>query len=271
MYSQFASSDSNLMGADIVSHGYYNASYHHHDVYHHPTAFTAEEGDAAAASRSAVFETDNCHGSPVSAQSWTSLASPPTCRSSSSPKLLTQLGPSSDLYSTTATAAAAAAATTDYLEQYQEQPSIGEDHDESLSNALEWSGEESASQTTWSQSAESPVTATLTTATSMTGVKRQRKTMRAPRTSQQQQQQQRKKVSCGIGRSSKGPAVEVVKKRRLAANARERRRMNSLNDAFERLREVVPSLGSDRKLSKFETLQMAQTYIGALAELIQRH
>ena len=214
MYSQFASSDSNLMGADIVSHGYYNASYHHHDVYHHPTAFTAEEGDAAAA---------------------------------------------------------AAAATTDYLEQYQEQPSIGEDHDESLSNALEWSGEESASQTTWSQSAESPVTATLTTATSMTGVKRQRKTMRAPRTSQQQQQQQRKKVSCGIGRSSKGPAVEVVKKRRLAANARERRRMNSLNDAFERLREVVPSLGSDRKLSKFETLQMAQTYIGALAELIQRH
>ena len=67
------------------------------------------------------------------------------------------------------------------------------------------------------------------------------------------------------------PAVEVVKKRRLAANARERRRMNSLNDAFERLREVVPALGSDRKLSKFETLQMAQTYIGALAELIKRH
>ena len=71
--------------------------------------------------------------------------------------------------------------------------------------------------------------------------------------------------------SNKTPTVDVVKKRRLAANARERRRMNSLNDAFERLREVVPSLGSDRKLSKFETLQMAQTYIGALAELIQRH
>ena len=67
------------------------------------------------------------------------------------------------------------------------------------------------------------------------------------------------------------PPVEVVKKRRSAANARERRRMNGLNDAFERLREVVPQLGSDRKLSKFETLQMAQTYIGALAELLQRH
>ncbi|KOX71957.1 hypothetical protein WN51_03234 [Melipona quadrifasciata] len=66
------------------------------------------------------------------------------------------------------------------------------------------------------------------------------------------------------------PGIEVLRKRRLAANARERRRMNSLNDAFDRLRDVVPSLGNDRKLSKFETLQMAQTYIAALYELLQR-
>jgi hypothetical protein len=46
--------------------------------------------------------------------------------------------------------------------------------------------------------------------------------------------------------------------------------MNGLNDAFERLREVIPALGSDHKLSKFETLQMAQTYIGALANLLDR-
>uniref|UniRef100_A0A336MPD8 CSON014861 protein n=1 Tax=Culicoides sonorensis TaxID=179676 RepID=A0A336MPD8_CULSO len=63
---------------------------------------------------------------------------------------------------------------------------------------------------------------------------------------------------------------EIMKRRRIAANARERRRMNSLNDAFERLREVVPSLGNDRKLSKYETLQMAQTYINALNELLNR-
>lgn len=63
---------------------------------------------------------------------------------------------------------------------------------------------------------------------------------------------------------------ETMRKRRIAANARERRRMNSLNDAFDRLREVVPSLGNDRKLSKFETLQMAQTYINALNELLSR-
>lgn len=73
-----------------------------------------------------------------------------------------------------------------------------------------------------------------------------------------------------VGQHSSTPGVEVMKKRRLAANARERRRMNSLNDAFDRLRDVVPSLGNDRKLSKFETLQMAQTYIAALYELLQR-
>lgn len=71
----------------------------------------------------------------------------------------------------------------------------------------------------------------------------------------------------GRGGSS---GVDVVRRRRLAANARERRRMNNLNDAFDRLRDVVPSLGNDRKLSKFETLQMAQTYISALYELLQR-
>lgn len=61
-----------------------------------------------------------------------------------------------------------------------------------------------------------------------------------------------------------------MKKRRLAANARERRRMNGLNDAFNRLRKVVPSLGAEHKLSKFETLQMAQTYISALCDLLER-
>ena len=45
--------------------------------------------------------------------------------------------------------------------------------------------------------------------------------------------------------------------------------MNGLNDAFERLREVVPNLNSDQKMSKIETLLMAQTYIRALARLIE--
>lgn len=63
----------------------------------------------------------------------------------------------------------------------------------------------------------------------------------------------------------------VVKKRRLAANARERRRMHGLNVAFDKLREVVPGPGvsADRKLSKYETLQMAQSYINALSALLR--
>lgn len=66
------------------------------------------------------------------------------------------------------------------------------------------------------------------------------------------------------------PNQATLRKRRLAANARERRRMNGLNEAFDKLRDVVPSLGADHKLSKFETLQMAQTYISALCDLLER-
>lgn len=59
------------------------------------------------------------------------------------------------------------------------------------------------------------------------------------------------------------------RRRRLAANARERRRMLGLNVAFDRLRSVIPNLESDKKLSKSETLQMAQIYITTLCELLQ--
>jgi hypothetical protein len=61
---------------------------------------------------------------------------------------------------------------------------------------------------------------------------------------------------------------ETVVKRRRAANARERKRMNGLNEAFEKLREHVPNIGGEKKLSKMETLEMAQSYIRALALLL---
>ena len=79
-----------------------------------------------------------------------------------------------------------------------------------------------------------------------------------------------KKGRGGRKKSTRPPSPQILKKRRIAANSRERRRMNGLNDAFERLRDVIPSLGSDHKLSKYETLQMAQTYIGSLASLLRR-
>ncbi|TRY67605.1 hypothetical protein TCAL_05185 [Tigriopus californicus] len=56
-------------------------------------------------------------------------------------------------------------------------------------------------------------------------------------------------------------------RRRLAANARERKRMNGLNDAFERLRGVLPC-HRDRPLSKMEALQMAQNYIMELVDKV---
>ena len=75
------------------------------------------------------------------------------------------------------------------------------------------------------------------------------------------------------------PSREILKQRRLAANARERRRMEGLNLAFDRLRRVVPAGclpaedgcedGECRNLSKYDTLQMARTYITALVELLK--
>lgn len=56
--------------------------------------------------------------------------------------------------------------------------------------------------------------------------------------------------------------------RRVAANARERRRMHGLNKAFDELRSVIPSLENEKKLSKYDTLQMAQIYITELSELL---
>lgn len=66
------------------------------------------------------------------------------------------------------------------------------------------------------------------------------------------------------------PISESVRvKRRLAANARERKRMTNLNNAFDRLREALPCY-RDRPLSKMEALQMAQSYIAELADMVTK-
>lgn len=51
------------------------------------------------------------------------------------------------------------------------------------------------------------------------------------------------------------------------ANVRERQRTESLNDAFEKLRKIVPTLPSD-KLSKIQTLRLATDYIRFLYQLL---
>ncbi|XP_053210097.1 protein lin-32-like [Panonychus citri] len=78
------------------------------------------------------------------------------------------------------------------------------------------------------------------------------------------------KLSCYMMKKCQHKQVPVttMKKRRQAANARERKRMKSLNVAFNELRSVIPPTG-DRKLSKFEILQMAQKYINILCDLLR--
>ncbi|XP_015907367.1 class A basic helix-loop-helix protein 15-like [Parasteatoda tepidariorum] len=56
--------------------------------------------------------------------------------------------------------------------------------------------------------------------------------------------------------------------RRLESNERERMRMHSLNDAFQALREVIPHVAMQKKLSKIETLTLAKHYIMALTNVI---
>lgn len=60
------------------------------------------------------------------------------------------------------------------------------------------------------------------------------------------------------------PSLEILQRRRLAANARERKRMNKINSAFDRLKRVLPG-AKEKELSKFESLQLAQDYIIRMA------
>lgn len=76
-------------------------------------------------------------------------------------------------------------------------------------------------------------------------------------------------LGCSRQRAPSSKQVNgVQKQRRLAANARERRRMHGLNHAFDQLRNVIPSFNNDKKLSKYETLQMALSYIMALTRIL---
>merc|ERR1712029_277924 len=55
---------------------------------------------------------------------------------------------------------------------------------------------------------------------------------------------------------------------RHAANLRERKRMQSINDAFEGLRTHIPTLPYEKRLSKVDTLRLTIGYINFLAEMV---
>ena len=65
------------------------------------------------------------------------------------------------------------------------------------------------------------------------------------------------------------PPVKKIQQRK-AANMRERRRMKSINDAFEHLRMCIPTtVNNDRRLSKVDTLRLAIRYISHLSDMVK--
>lgn len=70
------------------------------------------------------------------------------------------------------------------------------------------------------------------------------------------------------GKRKKDSPFHQIQQRE-AANLRERKRMQSINEAFEGLRAHIPTLPYEKRLSKVDTLRLAIGYIGFLSELVK--
>ncbi|KAL0962047.1 hypothetical protein UPYG_G00335050 [Umbra pygmaea] len=68
--------------------------------------------------------------------------------------------------------------------------------------------------------------------------------------------------------SSPSSCLDDVRSQRVVANVRERQRTQSLNEAFASLREIIPTMPSD-KLSKIQTLKLATRYIDFLHHVLR--
>ncbi len=69
---------------------------------------------------------------------------------------------------------------------------------------------------------------------------------------------------CGVKR--KIQTEEELNQQRKLANVRERQRTQSLNEAFLKLRRIIPTMPSD-KMSKIQTLKLASHYIQFLGQV----
>ncbi|XP_059050344.1 neurogenin-1 isoform X2 [Achroia grisella] len=65
------------------------------------------------------------------------------------------------------------------------------------------------------------------------------------------------------------PSFVRVVKRRTTANKKERRRTQSINTAFSDLRDCIPNVPPDTKLSKIKTLRLATSYISYLLKVLE--
>ncbi|XP_019933715.2 fer3-like protein [Paralichthys olivaceus] len=71
----------------------------------------------------------------------------------------------------------------------------------------------------------------------------------------------------GHATSRRRRIITVVQ--RHAANVRERKRMFSLNEAFDELRRKVPTFAYEKRLSRIETLRLAIVYISFMTDLLE--
>ncbi|XP_027727727.1 fer3-like protein [Vombatus ursinus] len=69
-----------------------------------------------------------------------------------------------------------------------------------------------------------------------------------------------------LGRPKRKRVITLAQ--RQAANIRERKRMLSLNEAFDQLRKKVPTFAYEKRLSRIETLRLAIVYISFMTELL---
>lgn len=82
---------------------------------------------------------------------------------------------------------------------------------------------------------------------------------------------------CELSSTSTSPVISGKPKRkrvissvqRQAANIRERKRMFSLNEAFDLLRRKVPTFAYEKRLSRIETLRLAIIYIDFMTEILK--
>ncbi|CAF0883033.1 unnamed protein product [Didymodactylos carnosus] len=72
---------------------------------------------------------------------------------------------------------------------------------------------------------------------------------------------------CHSKRRPESISINDAQNQRTIANVRERQRTQSLNGAFTQLRQIIPTLPSD-KLSKIQTLKLATRYIDFLYQML---
>ncbi|KAI1286066.1 Pancreas transcription factor 1 subunit alpha [Halotydeus destructor] len=94
--------------------------------------------------------------------------------------------------------------------------------------------------------------------------------MQLPRDCLSEEDQENHRRRTGSRRYRRRRAFPGQFVQRQAANMRERRRMQSINEAFESLREFIPTLPYEKKLSKVDTLKLAIGYINFLAEMVSK-